>query len=253
MTEQPIEPIQPPQQSGIAIDAALGLVKGALGCVPGFGAFGAEALDLLVTAPNQRKQQRFWVEICEAIESLRQQGRIDFGRLAEDASFAATVSAVIQAVNRTAEQEKLAALRAAVLNSTGEKSPTESMRRRFVQAVDELSPEHVQLLKDITEQPIETYVPAVNDFGGFLRQPGVETPTHVGTFNRPHDPRKMSHEEFASWTVLLLTDLGRFGFAQRHATRSESVFMGKGEKSTHWRWRPTALGDGFLAFIAKTE
>ncbi len=250
MTEHENGSIQPPPAPSVAIDAALALAKGGLGCVPVFGAFGAEALDLLVTVPNQRRQHRFWVELCEKIETLRQQGHVDFDKLAEDESFGATVSAVIQAVNRTTEQEKLGALRAAVLNSTCEGGPTETMRRRFVQAVDELSPQHVQLLQGLAARSIETYAAGVSDFGGvFGRAAGVEKLASRSDRFDSYRHERMTESELASWIVLLLTDLQRFGFAIKSETQSISPFMGGDKNATRWRWQPSELGKRFLEFI----
>jgi uncharacterized protein (DUF697 family) len=122
-------------------------VEAALGSVPVAGAALAVAF---VTAMGWRLEQRrdeWFTTLAEGLEELREQlADIDFENLAANDLFVDAVVTTTRTIEHTHQQEKIAALRNAVLNSVAPDAPDADTQAIFLNLVDRYTPSHLRLL-----------------------------------------------------------------------------------------------------------
>lgn len=94
-------------------------------------------------AKHNRSMERWFEILGEAVTRLQ----VQVDRLLEDSEFIETVAAAATAAGKTTHEEKLEALRNAVLNSASESTrPDEDLRLRFIGLVDQMVPDHFRIL-----------------------------------------------------------------------------------------------------------
>lgn len=127
-------------------DTAYAVAKAALSAVPYIGGPAAELLQLVIQPPLERRREAWMQSVGEKLQELQQAG-LDIEALSQSEEF---VSAVLHASNmalRTHHQEKLEALRNAVLNVAVEQAPDDTLQYMFLHWVDSMSPLHLRILK----------------------------------------------------------------------------------------------------------
>lgn len=137
-------PIEPPKQS--KADLVHLAAKAGLSAIPVLGGPAAELFQLLIQPPLERRRAEWMAAIGEKLQELEENGvRLD--RLAENEDF---ITAAMHASNialRTHQQEKIDALRNAVLNVAVGQAPTDALQHMFFRWIDTLSPLHLRMLK----------------------------------------------------------------------------------------------------------
>jgi hypothetical protein len=121
--------------------------EAALGTVPLAG----NALAVtFVTALNWRLEQRreqWFTQLAEAVEELREQvDDLDFETLPDDDRFVDAVVAATRTVEHTHQEDKISALRNAVLNSGAPDAPDADTQAIFLNLIDRFTPSHLRLL-----------------------------------------------------------------------------------------------------------
>ena len=114
--------------------------------MPVFGGSAAELFQLVIQPPLERRRVAWMVAVGEKLRELEARGE-ELGELSENEEF---VSAVMQAsyiALRTHQQEKLEALRNAVLNTAVGQAPDEALQHMFFHWVDSFSALHLRILK----------------------------------------------------------------------------------------------------------
>ncbi len=106
-----------------------------------------ELFQAIITAPLQKRQAEWMESVADGLRSLQEVRESDLEALAENDAFLDTVLQASQAAIRTVQQDKLEALRNAVLNSALPNPSDEALRQMFVSMVDAFSGLHVRLLQ----------------------------------------------------------------------------------------------------------
>lgn len=127
-------------------DAAHAVVRGVLGIVPYAGSSAIELLNAVITPPLERRRQAWMTDIGERLEKLEADG-FDIKTLEQNEEFISTLLYASHLAIRTHHEEKLAALRNAVINTARNQAPDATLRQMFLNFVDSLTELHLQILK----------------------------------------------------------------------------------------------------------
>jgi len=225
---------EPPKPSGA--DAAHLVVKTALSTIPTLGGPAAELFAALVISPLERRRQAWMEEIAEALRKLEKQGKVSIEELQKDEGFIDTLLHASHAAMRTHQQEKRAALRNAVLNSTLPNPPDESLRLFFLSLVDQFTVWHLRLLK-LFQDP-KGWAKEHNCNYGSTLMGGLSSILEIAY------PELRNRRDFYDqiWKDLYLK--GLVNTESLHTTMTAIGLMAK---------RTTDLGDYFLKFIEEPE
>lgn len=128
-------------------DVAHAVVKTALAVIPGVGGPAAELFNQVIAPPLDRRRNEWLTSLAERIEQLR--ARIDGFNMEDLANNESFVTAVLQATRvaiQTHHEEKLEALRNAVLNSALPNSPDDHIQALFINYLEAMTPWHLRIL-----------------------------------------------------------------------------------------------------------
>jgi hypothetical protein len=146
MTDRPSK--EPLPSESTKRDVRDAVIKGALSAIP-FGVGGAAAeLFGLLSIPLAHRRETWFQDLADRLGEL--EGYISGFRLdtlADNEQFVSATLQATQAALRTHQQEKLEALRNAVLNSAAKREPHDDYQTVFLALVDRFSPAHLRLLK----------------------------------------------------------------------------------------------------------
>lgn len=196
--------------------------------VPLVGGPGQVALAEMLDRPYQIRRDR-WLDSLQA-EAERANLRLD--DIGDDPAFLDAVVMATRAAQATHSEEKLQALRAAVVNSLGPNSPSEDERARFFRCIDEMTPAHLRMLR-IMDDPREA-----------LAQAGASSAGNVEGLIKSIEPQFNDPE----WCRLVASDLdSAYLAAISGVLRTMMTPQGVLEPRT------TPLGKRFLAFVAQKD
>jgi hypothetical protein len=122
--------------------------EAALGSVP---VVGAALAVTFVTALGWRLEQRrekWFTKLAQGVEELR--GRVedlDLGKLADNPLFVDAVVTATRTVEHTHQEEKISALRNAVLNSAAPEAPDADTQAVMLSLIDRFTPSHLRPLR----------------------------------------------------------------------------------------------------------
>ncbi len=129
-------------------DIALGTGRAALAAIPFVGGSITEVLALVLAPAISRRRDTWLKELADALDELER--RVEGFRVENLAQHEAFVSATIQAIRAaisTHQQEKLEALRNAVLNVALSKTVDEEKQIFFLNLIETFSATHLQILR----------------------------------------------------------------------------------------------------------
>jgi hypothetical protein len=135
--------LEPPSQS--AGDIAHSTARAVVGMIPG-GSIALEFFNNVVVPPLEKRRQKWMEEVAEAIRKLEQNRGVKAEDLPGNETFVSTVMQATQIAIRNHEQEKLDALRNAVLNSSLPFAPSDSLQQMFLAWVDRYTIWHLRIL-----------------------------------------------------------------------------------------------------------
>ena len=135
---------------GRTSDIAYAIVKGAISSIPLpiLPGVAAELMSLIISSPLSKRQEEWITSIANGLVELQE--KVDgfkLENLSENESFITCVMHSTQAAIRNHQEEKLEALRNAVLNSALPNAPEEDLQLIFVNWIDELTTWHLRILK----------------------------------------------------------------------------------------------------------
>jgi len=143
--------------------------RAALSVIPWIGGSAVELFSILIAPPLEKRLDEFLNDISDRLKRLEEQGKTNFKNLSENKEF---ISAVLQAMRTaisTHDEEKLNALRNAVINTALDDTLDDAKRQIFLRYIDELTPWHILILKGMADlrnappiplkQFIDTYLP----------------------------------------------------------------------------------------------
>jgi len=133
-------------------DHAHAVVRAALGSLPLGGSAAVELFNTIVTPPIERRRRAWMQSVGEALQQLQQTaGLVDIARLSGDEAFITLLLATARIAIQNHAQEKLDALRNAVLNAACGRAPVEELQDAFLGFIERFTPLHVRLLTIFSE------------------------------------------------------------------------------------------------------
>ncbi|BCA26734.1 hypothetical protein [Metapseudomonas otitidis] len=119
----------------------------AVGAIPVAGALALEMLNSVLEPPLSRRRNEILLQIGETLNGLIEKGLVTEVGLQQNEAFLSTVAEVCNISLRTHQEEKLSALRNAVINSALPTCPNDDYRQIFLNFVDISTVTHIRLLK----------------------------------------------------------------------------------------------------------
>jgi hypothetical protein len=130
-------------------DHALTAVRAALSLIPDFGGVVTEVFSALVTSPIEKRRAQWMNDVIQAIGTLYQRNEAIVQRITADERFQSVLIQATWVAIRNHQQEKLDALRNAVLNSAEGIAVSVDRQLLFVRYIDELTPSHLLVLREM--------------------------------------------------------------------------------------------------------
>ena len=129
-------------------DTAHTMAKAGLSAIPVLGGPAAELFSAVII-PRLSKRRDQWIQsIAERLKRLEEKVKgFRIEELAKNEMFVTTVMHASQAALRNHQEEKLEALRNAVLNAALPGAPEEELQLVYLALIDALSPLHIRVLK----------------------------------------------------------------------------------------------------------
>jgi hypothetical protein len=122
-------------------------VEAALGSVPIAGAALAVAFVTAIGWRLEQRREEWFTKLAEGVEDLRERiGDVDFENLASNDLFVDAVMTTTRTIEHTHQEEKITALRNAVLNSVAPDAPDADTQAIFLNLIDRFTPSHLRLL-----------------------------------------------------------------------------------------------------------
>jgi hypothetical protein len=143
------EKYEPPKRSPGDIGHAL--ARAGVSSIPLVGAPAAELLQLLFSAPLERRRDTWMKEVGQALQELEKNRGVKLEGLQTNEAFVTVVLQATQTALRNHQREKIEALRNAVINSAVGINIEEDLQLQFIRYVEELTPSHFALLKFLAD------------------------------------------------------------------------------------------------------
>jgi hypothetical protein len=201
---------------GTTADAAHALLKGALSGIPVAGGILAEFFSLVLTPQLTKRRDEWFKSLALRLRDLE----LEFDRLGDNPAFITTVMHATQVALRTHQQEKLDALRNAVMNAATGNTPEEDLQSLFLTFIEEFTPTHLRILNLIRDRTSSANLPLLRNL--------------------------IEQKEMTDQMVLGLARNGLLHDSRPYAARGRDT----GESLLTFSWTVSRLGEQFLAFIS---
>lgn len=208
--------------------------RAALSAIPLAGGAAVELFNLVLAPPIQRRRDEWLNGLAERLGKLEQEGRVNIEELRDNDEFVSTVMQASQVAVQNHQQEKIDALRNAVLNTAIEQAPEDAKRELFLRLIDELGVWHLRLLALLADPP------------GWFELHGKRIPQFVISSSL-HQVIEAGMPELArdkGFLEVVAKDLN-----DRHLASSASLMTMMTPQGALGK-RTSDLGDAFLRFIA---
>jgi hypothetical protein len=225
---------EPPKPSGG--DAVHTIVRAGLSAVPVVGGPAVELFSALITPPLAKRRDDWIRSIAEGLEELEKKiNGFTIDSLRDNDAFVTAVMHASQAAIRNHQQEKLEALRNAVLNVASGNAPDEDLQLMFLNFIDTLTPWHLRILRFL------------QDPAGYGAARGVHYPTWSmgvpSTVMECTFPELRGERDFYDQIV---SDLFLRGLIGSDATGLHTTMTATGMFAK----RTTRIGERFIAFVS---
>jgi hypothetical protein len=204
-------------------DLAQGAARAALSAIPVIGGAITEVLSMVLAPAVVRRRDQWFKELADALDEIER--KVEGFRVENLQNNESFVSAVIQATRAAAgtrQQEKLTALRNAVLNTALSNSLDEDKQSVFLNLIEVLSATHLLLLH------------LFNDRSAFSHERRVQI---------------IQRRALTDPMIIELTSRGLLNDPRPYVARNRD----SGESLSIQEWTLTALGKEFLSFVATPE
>jgi len=195
-------------------DVAHTLARAAISAIPVIGGPSAELLSFVIAPPLEGRRQEWMKSVAGRLDGV--EAKVE--RLAEDPSFVTTMVQATQIATRTHQEEKLVALRNAIVNAAVGTAPEDDMRSFFLSLVDVFTPTHLQVLRFFKDRHVS---PVLN-------------------FERLRNKGPVVDQ-----MILQLSQNGLLVDPRPYAARNRDL-----PDLLSYDWRLSQLGSDFLAFIS---
>jgi len=127
-------------------DVTYSATKAALNYIPILGAAASELFGLVITPPLEKRREKWMNDVAEKIKSLENVGKIDLKKLSENDQFIDTVAQATSLALKTSENEKIIALKNAIVNTALGEAPDTTKSQIFLNLVDSFTSWHIKIL-----------------------------------------------------------------------------------------------------------
>jgi hypothetical protein len=134
----------PPEPS--KSDAAYAAGRALLSTIPVAGGAAVELFQFIVTPPIERRRNEWMKEIGQAVQTLEQNKGIDIEQLKSNDVFIDTLLQASQVALRNSQQDKLTALKNAVINSALPQPIEQTLQQMFLEWIDAFTVWHIRVL-----------------------------------------------------------------------------------------------------------
>ena len=221
-----------PPKAGIS-DVAHTVVKTGLSAIPMVGGPAAELFAALIVLPLSRRRDKWVQSIADGLKALEEKIQ-DFAleSVQNNEAFATTAMYATQVALRNHHEEKLEALRNAVLNVASGNAPDDDLQLIFLNLIDSLTPWHLRMLCFFQDPIAYGKARGINHSDLYT---GSISQTLEQTF-----PELRGQRAFYDQIAKDLFARGRIGIESLHTMMTASGVLSK---------RSTEMGDRFVAFI----
>lgn len=137
----------PKEPKRSSADIAYTVVKAGVSAVPVAGGPAAELLGLIFGPPLEKRRERWLQQLADAIREVSEKvAELTPEKLAQEEAFITTALHATEIAVRTHQQEKIEALRNAVVNAALQSALDETLQHIFLNHVDSLTPSHLRML-----------------------------------------------------------------------------------------------------------
>lgn len=124
------------------------LTRAGISTLPIVGSPATELFNLIIIPPLNKRREEWMESVANGLNELeRKVTGFSVASLSENQMFLTVVSHATYVAIRNHEEEKLLALKNAVINTALTPSPDEDIRLMFINFVDSLTPWHIKILK----------------------------------------------------------------------------------------------------------
>ncbi len=127
------------------------MLRAGISAIPALGGPALELFNAVIAPPIERRRNAWMNNLADRLRELEQENRLKIDDLAGNEEF---ISAVLQASTsalRNHQEEKIEALRNAVLNSALGQSPEDAKREMFLAFVDQFTVWHLRTLHELSK------------------------------------------------------------------------------------------------------
>lgn len=127
-------------------DIGYSLIRIGLSLLP-YGSTVAELFSAVIMPPLQKRRDKLLIEVAEGLEKYKEDFKHEFENLSENPMFITALMQSMQIAIRNHQDEKINALKNAVLNSALKTSPKEDLQLIFLSYIDNFTVLHLKLLE----------------------------------------------------------------------------------------------------------
>jgi hypothetical protein len=136
--------LEPP--SPTKADLVHSTARAIVGLVPFVGSPALEFFNNVIAPPLERRREKWMGEVAEAVRKLQEERGVKVEDLSGNEAFVTAVMQATQIAGRVHEQEKIDALRNAVLNSALPHAPDDALQQMFLGWVERFTVWHLRAL-----------------------------------------------------------------------------------------------------------
>lgn len=211
-------------------------IKAGLSAIPVLGSAASEVFSLVVASPLEKRRTEWMNDVAESLKKLEEAGRVDFSDLMKNEQFIDVIIHASSLAVKNSDQEKLQALRNAVMNTALEVATDKTKSQIFLNLIDQFTVWHLKVLVFI------------NDPKKWFDKAGKKPPNlmmgSLASVLQAAYPELMKERELAD---LIWKDLHDAGL---HRSSELSTLMSGNETLAS---RTTRFGKEFLSLITEGE
>lgn len=215
------------------------VVQAGLSAIPVAGGPAAVAFSSLVKMPIQRRWKAFFEDVVQRLDRLEQTDRVKLDDLCGNDEFVSTVMQASQVAVRNHQQEKIDALRNAILNAALGQAPEDAKREMFLALIDSFGVWHLRALAFLGDPDGWVRLHGINMQDNLIcKSVDAALYNQFGELYREPDFRRALIRDLRGHALIQNSD-AEFEFAAAKTGRRTAA--------------TTALGREFLRFITDPE
>jgi len=226
--------LPPEQDKG---DAAFATGRALLSAIPVVGGAAVELFQFIITPPIEKRRNEWMKEIGQAVQKLESDKGINIEQLQSNDVFIDNLLQASQIALRNSQQDKLNALKNAVINSALPHPIEQSLQQMFISWIDIFTVWHIRVLH-LFHNPPQWATDNNHPFPANISSGGLDT---ILGFAFPELAQDRAQYD------QIWNDLNQKGLISTPSLHSMMSWSGMISRRT------TDLGEKFLAFISDTK